>query len=66
MAVVLAETRFIAHPVTDGPTGGYQVIIADIDQDRKPDLMALASVLKESAWYGSDLRRIVPKGTLRR
>jgi hypothetical protein len=43
MAVVLAETRFIAHPVTDGLTGGYQVIIADMDHDGKPDLMALAS-----------------------
>jgi len=48
---ILAEARFTAHPIADGLTGGYQVIIADMNHDGKPDLIALASGLQELSWY---------------
>jgi len=48
---MLAEAHFTAHTVADGLTGGYQVIIADMNHDGKPDLIALASGLQELSWY---------------
>ena len=44
-------TQFREHVVATGLTGGYQVVIADMNHDGKPDLIALASGLKELAWY---------------
>ena len=51
MPSALAQAHFTAHTVADGLTGGYQVIIADMNHDGKPDLIALASGLKELSWY---------------
>jgi FG-GAP repeat. len=31
--------------------GGYQVVIADLNKDGKPDIIALASGLPELLWY---------------
>ncbi|MFN8582782.1 MAG: VCBS repeat-containing protein [Gemmatimonadaceae bacterium] len=31
--------------------GGYQVVVADLNRDGKPDIIALASGLKELRWY---------------
>ena len=44
-------SRFTAHTITMGLTGGYQVVVADLNRDRKPDIIALASGLKELRWY---------------
>ena len=43
--------RFIAHTIDTGLTGGYQVVVADLNRDGKPDIIALASGLKELRWY---------------
>lgn len=43
--------RFTAHTVDTGLTGGYQVVVADLNRDGKPDIISLASALKELRWY---------------
>lgn len=43
--------RFREHVIAGGQRGGYQVVIADVNHDGKPDLIALASGLQEIAWY---------------
>jgi len=43
--------RFAAHEIARGLSGGYQVVIADLNHDGKPDLIALASGLPELVWY---------------
>ena len=43
--------RFIAHAIGTDLTGGYQVVVADLNRDRKPDIIAVASGLKELRWY---------------
>ena len=43
--------RFIDHTIATDLTGGYQVVVADINHDGKPDLIALASGMKELAWF---------------
>ena len=42
---------FTEHPVDTGLTGGYQVVVADLNHDGKPDIIALASDLHELRWY---------------
>jgi hypothetical protein len=42
---------FIAHQIDTGLTGGYQVVIADLNRDGKPDIIALGTGLKELRWY---------------
>lgn len=42
---------FQEHTIATGLTGGYQVVVADINHDGKPDLIALASGLKELIWF---------------
>ena len=43
--------RFEEHTITAGLKGGYQVVVADLNHDGKPDLIALASGLTELVWY---------------
>jgi len=50
-ASVFAQAKFRPHDVASGMAGGYQVVIADMNHDGKPDIIALASGLKELAWY---------------
>jgi hypothetical protein len=42
---------FVEHPVTTDLRGGYQVVVADLNDDGKPDLIALASGMSELVWY---------------
>lgn len=42
--------RFTAHPVDSSVVDGYQVVVADINHDGRPDLLALS---EELAWYES-------------
>lgn len=42
---------FATHTIDTGLTGGYQVVVADLNRDGKPDIIALASGLKELRWY---------------
>jgi hypothetical protein len=50
-ALAQPAAKFQAHEVATGLRGGYQVVIADLNHDGKPDLIALASNLTELAWY---------------
>jgi hypothetical protein len=52
-ATVFAQpaAKFQAHEVATGMRGGYQVVIADMNHDGKPDLIGLASGLTELAWF---------------
>jgi hypothetical protein len=43
--------QFTAHTIDTGLTGGYQVVVADLNRDGKPDIIALASGLHELVWY---------------
>ncbi len=45
------ESKFQPHVVGTGLTGGYQVVIVDMNHDGKPDLLAVALGLKEIVWY---------------
>ena len=42
---------FAAHEIGTGLRGGYQVVIADLNKDGKPDIIALASGMPELVWY---------------
>src|SRR4029079_19240207 len=44
-------TGFVAHEIGTGLRGGYQVVIADLNKDGKPDIIALASGVPELVWY---------------
>ena len=43
--------RFVEHTVGTGLRGGYQVVVADVNHDGKPDLIALASNIPDLVWY---------------
>jgi hypothetical protein len=43
--------RFVTHSVATGLRGGYQVVPADLNRDGKPDLIALASGMKDLVWF---------------
>ena len=43
--------RFAEHTIATGLTGGYQVVVADLNHDGRPDVIALASGLPELVWY---------------
>jgi hypothetical protein len=44
-------TEFVAHEIGTGLRGGYQVVIADLNQDGRPDIIALASSVPDLVWY---------------
>jgi hypothetical protein len=52
-AIVLRQhdADFVAHTIDTGLTGGYQVVVSDLNRDGRPDVIALASGLKELRWY---------------
>ncbi len=43
--------RFAEHTIATGLTGGYQVVIADLNHDGKPDIIALASGMDQLVWF---------------
>jgi hypothetical protein len=43
--------RFVEHTIATGLKGGYQVVIADLNHDGKPDIIALASGMPDLVWY---------------
>lgn len=42
---------FSEHTIATDLNGGYQVVVSDINRDGKPDLIAVASGLKELIWF---------------
>src|SRR5258706_3911103 len=45
------DVVFVAHEIGTGLRGGYQVVIADLNKDGKPDIIALASGVPDLIWY---------------
>jgi len=43
--------RFVEHTIATDLKGGYQVVVADLNHDGKPDLIALASGMTDLVWY---------------
>ncbi len=43
--------QFHSHTIATDLAGGYQVVAADLNKDGKPDLIALASGLRELVWF---------------
>jgi FG-GAP-like repeat len=43
--------RFVEHTIATDLKGGYQVVVSDINHDGKPDLIAVASGMKELIWF---------------
>ena len=46
-----AQFKFQEHALATDLRGGYQVVVADLNRDGKPDLIALASGMKELVWF---------------
>lgn len=46
-----ADSSFVEHTLATDLKGGYQVVIADMNHDGKPDLIALASGMKDLVWF---------------
>jgi hypothetical protein len=49
--VAAPPARFAEHTIATGLIGGYQVVVADLNHDGRPDLIALASGMSELVWY---------------
>ncbi len=45
------HSKFIEHTLAADLKGGYQVVVADLNHDGKPDLIALASGMTELVWF---------------
>jgi hypothetical protein len=50
-SLAASAASFAEHTVASDLKGGYQVVIADINGDGKPDLVALASGMPDLVWY---------------
>jgi hypothetical protein len=59
--------RFAEHTIATGLRGGYQVAVADLNQDGKPDLIALASGMPDLVWYENPAweRHVIASGLSR-
>jgi len=49
--VAAQPPQFVEHTIATELRGGYQVVVADLNHDGKPDLIALASGLPELVWF---------------
>jgi hypothetical protein len=50
-AAAAPPLRFAEHTIATDLKGGYQVVAADLNRDGRPDLIALASGMKELVWF---------------
>jgi hypothetical protein len=51
LSEVAGSAAFAQHTISTDLNGGYQVVVSDINRDGKPDLIAVASGLKELIWF---------------
>jgi hypothetical protein len=62
-----AAANFREHTIASDLRGGYQVVVADLNHDGKPDLIALGSGMKELVWFENpDWKRHVLVGNVAR
>ncbi|MFB3779206.1 MAG: FG-GAP-like repeat-containing protein [Bryobacteraceae bacterium] len=56
--------QFREHIIAEDLKGGYQVVAADLNGDRRPDLIALASNLSELIWFENQgwQRHVIARG----
>ena len=47
----IAQSQFVEHTVATGIRFGYQVLIADINGDSRPDLVGLGASMSELLWF---------------
>jgi len=45
------QPHFVQHTIATHLAGGYQVVVSDLNQDGKPDLIAVASGMPELVWF---------------
>ena len=59
--------HFIAHAIATGMIDGYQIVVADLNNDRRPDLLPVASGLSELAWFENPTwaRHVITDGLTR-
>jgi hypothetical protein len=59
--------RFEPQILADDLRGGYQVVVADLNRDGKPDLIALASGIEELVWFENPTwtRHVLARGLKR-
>jgi hypothetical protein len=64
LAALILAAHFEAHTIATGLKGGYQVVIADLNHDGKPDLIALASDMDELVWFENPgwQRHVIARG----
>lgn len=46
-----SAAEFTAHTIGTGLPGGYQVVVADLNRDGRPDVITVASGLEELRWF---------------
>lgn len=51
LAGLAGAQTFREHTIATGLRGGYQVVAVDLNRDRRPDLIALASGMTELVWF---------------
>jgi aldos-2-ulose dehydratase/isomerase family protein/VCBS repeat protein/FG-GAP repeat protein len=51
LPALAAPPNFVEHTIASDLRGGYQVVVADLNHDGKPDLIALASGMKDLVWF---------------
>ncbi len=51
LAAAAFGAQFTEHTIASDLKGGYQVVVADLNHDGKPDVIALASGMTELVWY---------------
>jgi hypothetical protein len=62
-----SQLPFTAQTIASDLRGGYQVVVADLNQDGKPDVIALASGMPELVWYENPTwaRHVIARGLSR-
>ncbi|HZS03780.1 MAG TPA: VCBS repeat-containing protein [Blastocatellia bacterium] len=48
---IVPPARFQEHTIATDLKGGYQVVVADLNRDGRPDLIALGSGMSELVWF---------------
>lgn len=64
LAAAQRPAQFKEHLIASGLKGGYQVVVTDMNGDKRPDLIALASGMDELIWFENPSwrRHVIAKG----